>query len=68
MIASVSFELTEDAFQRGGGIPLAVGLALGAVTYFVGDLAIDRIGPTGARGDTGLALLMGAALTASPSH
>ena len=66
LIASVSFELTEDAFERGGGIPLAIGLALGALTYFVGDLAIDRIGPTGARGGTGLALLMGAALDGLP--
>lgn len=66
LIASVSFELTEDAFQRGGGIPLAIGLALGAVTYFVGDLAIDRMGPTDERSDTGLALLLGAALDGIP--
>jgi ZIP family zinc transporter len=66
LIASVSFELTEDAFQRGGGIPLAIGLALGAVTYFIGDLAIDKMGPTDERGDTGLALLLGAALDGIP--
>jgi ZIP family zinc transporter len=33
LIASVSFELTEDAFDLSGGVPLALGLALGALTY-----------------------------------
>ena len=44
LIASVSFELTEEAFDRAGGVPLAVGLAAGALTYWVGDLVIDRMG------------------------
>ena len=52
LIASVSFELTEDAFELSGGVPLALGLALGALAYFVGDLLIDRMGPTKERGAT----------------
>ena len=66
LIASVSFELTEDAFELSGGGPLALGLALGALTYFVGDTSIDRMGSTAARGDSGLALLLGAALDGLP--
>jgi len=66
LIASVSFELTEEAFDRAGGVPLAIGLAVGALTYFVGDRLIDRMGPTTEGGDSGLSLLLGAALDGVP--
>ena len=66
LIASVSFELTEDAFELSGGVPLALGLALGATAYYVGDLLIDRMGPTKERADSGLALLLGATLDGIP--
>lgn len=73
LIASVAFELTEDAFDRGGTVPLTLGLAAGALAFFVGDLLVDRMG--GSRrmriagdGDASapLALLVGAALDAVP--
>lgn len=64
LIASVSFELTEEAFDRAGGVPLAVGLAAGALTYFVGDLLIDRMGD--GSDQTALALLLGAGLDGIP--
>lgn len=66
LIASVAFELTEDAFELSGGVPLALGLALGALAYYVGDLLIDRMGPTEERADSGLALLLGATLDGIP--
>jgi zinc transporter, ZIP family len=66
LIASVSFELTEDAFALGGGVPLALGLALGGLVFFLGDTAIDRLGPSNERGDSGLALLLGAVLDGIP--
>ena len=65
LIASVSFELTEEAFNRGGGVPLAIGLALGALTFFVGDVLIDRIGGPD-EDDTALSLVLGAALDGVP--
>lgn len=37
LIASISFELAEAAVNSGGPIPTAVGLALGALTFYVGD-------------------------------
>jgi len=36
----VSFELTEEAYATAGGRPVAAGLALGALTFFAGDLLI----------------------------
>jgi zinc transporter, ZIP family len=66
LIASVSFELTEESFNLSGRVPLVLGLTLGALTYFVGDKLIERIGPTQAPGDDGLSLLLGATLDGIP--
>jgi ZIP family zinc transporter len=66
LIASVSFELTEDAFELAGGVPLALGLALGGLVFFLGDTAIDRLGSAKERGDSGLPLLLGAVLDGIP--
>jgi len=72
LIASVSFELTEDAFALNGTTTLALGLALGALAFFVGDLRIDRMGGAqrkhagGESGGESTALLLGATLDAIP--
>jgi zinc transporter, ZIP family len=72
LIASVSFELTEEAFNAQGTATLALGLAVGALTYFVGDLLIDRMGGDkrmhagGETGNASLALFLGATLDAIP--
>ena len=58
----MSFELTEEAFDE-LRVPLAVGPAAGALTYWVGDPVIDRMGD----GSTdGAALLLGAGLDGIP--
>ncbi len=72
LVASVSFELTEEAYATAGGRPVAAGLALGALTFFFGDLIIHRLGGRGqTRNSTddeqdALALLLGAALDGIP--
>ena len=72
LIASVSFELTEEAFAVGGAGPLALGLALGALTFFLGDRFVERLGARhrkhagGESEGPALALLLGAALDAIP--
>jgi zinc transporter, ZIP family len=73
LIASVSFELTEEAYAAAGGRPVAAGLAAGALTFFVGDLLIDRMGGASrknvqapAEDGAALALLLGAALDGVP--
>jgi zinc transporter, ZIP family len=44
LISAVAFELTEEAFQKAGSTAAALGLAAGALTFFVGDWLIDRHG------------------------
>ena len=80
LFSAVAFELTEDAYNLGGADAVAAGLALGAVTYFAGDYAIQRRGaearmdPGRRRGegsptqgeDSAAALLFGAVLDGIP--
>jgi len=45
LISAVAYELVEDAFgsgDRGGAVGL--GLLAGTLTFYLGDLAIDRFG------------------------
>src|SRR4051794_21925008 len=79
LISAVSFELTDEAFRLGGADTLTLGLALGALTYFAGDWAIDRRGGDGRMHpgrrpessepqstDSASALLLGAVLDGIP--
>jgi ZIP family zinc transporter len=73
LIAAMAFELTEEAFRLGGADAVALGLAAGAVAFFVGDLyvesrgAVDRMTLGGERdGTTSGALLLGAVLDGIP--
>lgn len=74
LISAVSFELTEEAFALGGADALALGLALGALAFYVGDRALTsrndddpmhpREMPEG--DESGQALLLGAVLDGVP--
>jgi zinc transporter, ZIP family len=44
LISALAFELTAEAFDRGGGPSVVGGLAAGAVTFFIGDWMIDHHG------------------------
>ncbi len=44
LISALAFELTEEAFERGGGWPVLAGLVGGAFAFFIGDWIIDRRG------------------------
>jgi ZIP family zinc transporter len=50
LISAVAFELTGAAYDRAGAWPVVLGLSAGALTFFLGDVAIDRLG-AGARKD-----------------
>jgi ZIP family zinc transporter len=43
-ISALAFELTDEAFKVGGADAVTIGLAAGAIAYFVGDLLIERRG------------------------
>ena len=44
LIAALSVDLAADAFERSSGTVLALGLVAGGVTFYVGDLLLDRYG------------------------
>jgi zinc transporter, ZIP family len=53
LISAVAYDLVEDAAESASGWLLLVGLAAGALTFFVGDLLIDRSGGAGRKRSTG---------------
>ena len=72
LISAVAYELTAEAYARGGTDAVIVGLTLGALVFFVGDLAIDRRGGRhrkrsgGQQSEVGGAILLGAVLDGIP--
>ena len=61
LISAVSFELAEDGVKIAGGLPVAIGLGIGALTYFV---ASGRVAAMGG----GAALALGAFLDGIPEQ
>lgn len=72
LISALAFDLTEEAFAGGGTLPVAVGLAAGALVFFAGDQLLDRLGaarrgPLVAKaGTNGPAIVLGALLDGVP--
>jgi zinc transporter, ZIP family len=74
LISAVAYELVEEAFGTGGGSgAVGLGLLAGALTFYLGDLAIDRFGGDrrkSAAGDqdagSGPAILLGTILDGIP--
>jgi ZIP family zinc transporter len=44
LISALAFELTKDAYDQAGAREVVLGLALGALTFYVGDRWLDRVG------------------------
>jgi ZIP family zinc transporter len=53
LISALTFELTAEAYRRGGLDAAAVGLALGSLTFFLLDAAVDRLGGEGRKRSSG---------------
>jgi ZIP family zinc transporter len=74
LISAVSFELAGEGIKDAGTRPVAIGLALGALTYFGCDLLIERrlsgsrAGARRAAGETGAALALAAILDGIPEQ
>jgi zinc transporter, ZIP family len=66
LVASISFELAEAGFKLGGALPVSLGLAAGAIAFFVADRQVDRLGRGGRA--AGLPLLIGALLDGIPEQ
>jgi ZIP family zinc transporter len=70
LVSALSFDLTAEALEQGGATATALGLALGGIVFFLGDLAIERA--SGRRRDAGdlpsggPAIVLGALLDGIP--
>jgi zinc transporter, ZIP family len=73
LISALTFELTDEAYRVGGADAVAIGLALGALTYYGGNQLTQRRGGAGRMSPRGRAgapassgLLLGAILDGIP--
>jgi ZIP family zinc transporter len=73
LISSVAYELVEEAVAVGHQLTVGVALAAGALTFYLGNRAIDRLGAAGmgtvsgpTSPESGLAIVLGAALDGIP--
>ncbi|MDX6635226.1 MAG: zinc transporter, family [Solirubrobacterales bacterium] len=65
LISAVSFELAQEGVEIGGGPAVGVGLAVGALTYYACDTAIER---RAGNAEDGSALALGAFLDGIPEQ
>src|SRR3954471_19722504 len=63
LISAVAFDLFEEGSQVGGPVPLAIGLACGALTYFVLNRVVEKKVP-----GEGTSLALGALLDGIPEQ
>jgi zinc transporter, ZIP family len=77
LISAVSFDLAQEGVELGGGDSVALGLAVGALTYYLADRAVDRLGEPehagssaapAATAEAGTALALGAFLDGIPEQ
>ncbi len=71
LISALAFDLAEEAFAGGGTLPTAIGLAAGAITFFVGETLLARRqrrrrGAKAAPTTSGPAIVLGALLDGLP--
>jgi zinc transporter, ZIP family len=68
LVSAVSFELFEEGVDVGGAAWVGVGLAAGALTYFVLARLVERLGPGGSDSPGGTSLALGAFLDGIPEQ
>nr|WP_275588373.1 hypothetical protein [Microlunatus panaciterrae] len=68
LISSVAFELAQEGLRLGSPVSVAIGLAVGALTFFWADKLVERIGGRSGGGAAGLPLALGALLDGIPEQ
>jgi ZIP family zinc transporter len=68
LISSVAFELAQEGLQIGSPASVALGLAVGAVSFFVADRSVEKMGGRTGGGAAGLPLALGSLLDGIPEQ
>ncbi|SDD45829.1 ZIP family metal transporter [Auraticoccus monumenti] len=68
LISSICFELAAEGFRVGGAVPVALGVGVGALAFFLADRGVERLGGRGGGGSAGLPLALGALLDGIPEQ
>jgi ZIP family zinc transporter len=68
LVSAVSFELFEEGLHVGGAAAVGIGLAAGALAYYLLSRLIERMGPADKDADSGTALALGAFLDGIPEQ
>jgi ZIP family zinc transporter len=73
LISALAFELTDEAYRRGGVDAVSFGLAAGSIAFFVGDWIVDHRGGQHRKrsggqqaGGSGMAIVIGALMDGIP--
>ena len=73
LISSIAFELVQPSLQSATTLQVSLGLVSGALTFYFGDLLIDRLGGSGRKnpdgpdeGSSGLGIVLGTVLDGIP--
>ena len=68
LISSVAFELAQEGLQLGSPWSVALGLAVGALSFFLADRAVENLGGRQGGGSAGLPLALGSLLDGIPEQ
>lgn len=68
LISSVAFELAQEGLRIGSPQAVAIGLAVGALSFFLADRAVESMGGRKGGGSAGLPLALGSLLDGIPEQ
>ena len=68
LISSVAFDLAQEGLKLSGAVPVAAGIAFGALAFFLADAVVERIGGRSGGSAAGLVLALGALLDGVPEQ
>jgi ZIP family zinc transporter len=68
LISSVAFELAQEGLRVGSPASVAAGLAVGALSFFLADRAVERMGGRKGGSSAGLPLALGSLLDGIPEQ
>lgn len=68
LISGVAYDLAQEGLQQSGPLVVTVGLALGAMSFYLANRVVHRIGGRDRAGGAGLPLALGALLDGIPEQ